>query len=76
MSIWIADKDKYGEYQFDERIWPNWYTPETINVSHLVYYRNIIKNSNITYYLYTSTELNTKDLEELKRDWMSFCVPE
>ena len=37
-----------------------------------MYYRNIIKNSNITYYLYASTELNTKDLEELKRDWLSF----
>ena len=74
MGVWIANKDKYGEYQFDERLWPNWYIPEDINVSNVKYYRNIIENSNITYYIYTSKRLDPGDLKELKSDWLSFCV--
>ena len=74
MSVWIANKDKYGEYQFDERLWPNWYTPEDINVATVKYYRNIIENSNITYYIYSCERLDSKALEALKSDWLSFCV--
>lgn len=75
MGIWIANKDKYGKYQFDERLWPNWYAPEDINVSNVKHYRNIIENSNITYYIYTHQRLDPEGLKQLKRDWLSFCVP-
>ena len=44
MSIWIANKNEYGEYQFDERYLPEWYTPEYIEVGTLKYYRYIIRN--------------------------------
>lgn len=75
MAIWIANKDKYGEYQFDEKIWPNWYIPKEIIVSNVRYHRNIIENSKITYYIYTSQKLVQEDLLQLRKDWLSFCVP-
>lgn len=74
MSVWIANKDKYGKYQFDEKLWPSWYTPEDINVGTVQYYRNIIENSNITYYLYSCERLGSKGFEELEIDWLGFCA--
>jgi len=49
MGVWIANKDEYGEYQFNERLWPDWYKPENIEVAAVAHYRNIIEDSNITY---------------------------
>ena len=54
MSIWIANKNEYGEYQFDERYLPEWYTPEYIEVGTLRYYRYIIRNKDTTFSLYTT----------------------
>lgn len=75
MGVWIASKDKYGEYQFNERLWPDWYKPENIEVAAVAHYRNIIEDSNITYYLYSCERLDSKALEGMKSDWLSFCVP-
>jgi len=75
MSIWIANKNEYGEYQFDERYLPVWYTPEYIEVGTLRYYRYIIRNKDTTFYIYSVEKLNPKALEKLKSDWIKFFVP-
>ena len=75
MSIWIANKNEYGEYQFDERYLHEWYTPEYIEVCTLRYYRYIIKNKDTTFYIYSVEKLNPKALEKLERDWIKFFVP-
>ncbi|TCH63597.1 hypothetical protein [Acinetobacter sp. ANC 4862] len=75
MGVWIANKDEYGQYLFNERVWPDWYKPENIEVATVEHYRNIIKDSNITYYLYSCERLDPKALEEMKSDWLSFYVP-
>ena len=75
MSIWIANKNEYGEYQFDERYLPAWYTPEYIEVGTLRYYSYIIRNKDTTFYIYSVEKLNPKALEKLKSDWIKFFVP-
>ncbi len=75
MSIWIANKNEYGEYQFDERYLPEWYTPEYIEVGTLRYYRYIIRNKDTTFYIYSVEKLNPNALEKLESDWIKFFVP-